>query len=257
MEKDSLLPNDIARLIELVRERGLPQHVAIIMDGNGRWAKKRGLPRTAGHQAGTQTAERLIRFAGRDLKLPYLTLFAFSTENWARPTEEVDFIMDLLDKFITEKLAEFEREGVHVNVLGDMTPLPDKLRQRVDQAVRETAGNSRLVLNIALNYGSRQEIIRACRDIAKRVASGEVDPAKIDEQAITTSLYTSEIPDPDLIIRTSGEMRLSNFLLWQAAYTELYFTDTLWPDFGPDELVRAIAEYQERERRYGSVEDAE
>ena len=243
--------------IELITKRGLPQHVGVIMDGNGRWAKKRDLPRTAGHQAGVQTAERLIRFAGRDLGLPYLTLFAFSTENWARPTTEIDFIMDLLDKFITEKLAEFEREGVRVIVSGDLTPLPDKLRQRVSDAVDETAENSRLVLNIALNYGARQEIVRACRQIAERVHSGEVDPTQIDEHTIASFLYTAQIPDPDLIIRTSGEMRLSNFLLWQAAYTELYFTDTLWPDFGPDELVGAIAQYQDRERRYGAVKEAE
>ena len=256
MEKDPLLQNKMAEMIELIRERGLPKHVAIIMDGNGRWAKQRGLPRTAGHQAGTQTAERLIRFAGRDLELPYLTLFAFSTENWARPRNEVDFIMDLLDKFITEKLAEFKREGVRVVVSGDLAPLPDKLRQRVSEAIEETTENSRLVLNIALNYGSRQEIVRACRRIAERVLLTEVDPSKIDEQMLAASLYTAEMPDPDLIIRTSGEMRLSNFLLWQAAYTELYFTDTLWPDFGPDELLGAIAQYQERERRYGAVKEA-
>ena len=251
------MQSDMPKLIEHVKERDLPQHVAIIMDGNGRWAKKRDLPRTAGHQAGVQTAERLIRFAVRGLGLSYLTLFAFSTENWARPATEIDFIMELLDQFITEKLAEFEREGVRVVVSGDVTPLPDKLRQRVSGAIAETAGNSRLVLNIALNYGSRQEIVRACRQIAERAASGEVDPAKIDEHTITSSLYTAEIPDPDLIIRTSGEMRLSNFLLWQAAYTELYFTDTLWPDFGSDELVAAIAQYQDRERRYGAVKEAE
>ncbi|HHR85834.1 MAG TPA: isoprenyl transferase [Candidatus Acetothermia bacterium] len=243
--------------IELIRERGLPQHVAIIMDGNGRWARQRGLPRTTGHQAGTQAAERLIRFAGRDLRLPYLTLFAFSTENWARPKSEVDFLMDLLDTFITEKLAEFEREGVRVVVSGDLAPLPDKLRQRVEGAIEETAENSRLVLNIALNYGSHEEIVRACRRIAERALSTEIDPAEIDEQMLASSLYTAEIPDPDLIIRTSGEMRLSNFLLWQAAYAELYFTDTLWPDFGPEELVGAITEYQERERRFGAVKEEE
>ncbi len=243
--------------IELIRERGLPKHVAIIMDGNGRWARQRDLPRTTGHQAGTQAAERLIRFACRDLRLPYLTLFAFSTENWARPKNEVDFIMDLLDTFITEKLAEFEREGVRVVVSGDLAPLPDKLRYRVEGAIDETAENSRLVLNIALNYGSHEEIVRACRQIAERALSTEIDPAEIDEQMLASSLYTAEIPDPDLIIRTSGEMRLSNFLLWQAAYAELYFTDTLWPDFGPEELVRAITEYQERERRFGAVKEEE
>jgi len=245
----------MSKLIEHLKEKGLPQHVAIIMDGNGRWAKKRDLPRTAGHQAGVQTAERLIRFACRDLGLSYLTLFAFSTENWARPATEIEFIIDLLDKFITDKLAEFKREEVRVVVSGDLAPLPDKLRQRVFGAVRETAENSRLVVNIALNYGARQEIARACRQIAMRVHSGEVDPRQINEHTIASFLYTADIPDPDLMIRTSGEMRLSNFLLWQAAYTELYFTDILWPDFSPDELVEAIAQYQNRERRYGAVEE--
>jgi len=239
--------------IELIRERGLPQHVAVIMDGNGRWAKQRDLPRTAGHQAGTQAAERLIRFARRQLGLKHLTLYAFSTENWARPTGEVDFLMDLLDQFIAEKLAEFEREEVRIVVLGDLARLPSTLQKHVRNAIERTAGNSALVLNVALNYGSRQEIVRACRKIAERAASGKVDPAKIDEQMFSSFLYTAQIPDPDLIIRTSGEMRLSNFLLWQAAYTELYFTDTLWPDFGEDELVSAIAQYQERDRRYGAV----
>ena len=239
--------------IELIRERGLPQHVAVIMDGNGRWAKQRDLPRTAGHQAGAQAAERLIRFARRQLGLKHLTLYAFSTENWARPTGEVDFLMDLLDQFIAEKLAEFEREEVRIVVSGDLARLPSTLQEHVRNAIERTAGNSALVLNVALNYGSRQEIVRACRKIAERAASGKVDPAKIDEQMFSSFLYTAQIPDPDLIIRTSGEMRLSNFLLWQAAYTELYFTDTLWPDFGEDELVSAIAQYQERDRRYGAV----
>ena len=257
MEKDSLLQNDTAKLIKLIRERGLPKHVAIIMDGNGRWAKQRDLPRTAGHQAGAQAAERLIRFIGRQLGVKYLTLYAFSTENWARPTGEVDFLMALLDQFISEKLAEFEREGVRVVVSGDLARLPNTLQYHVKNAVERTAENSTLVLNVALNYGSRQEIVRACHIIAEQAASGEIDPTKIDEQMIASLLYTAGIPDPDLIIRTSGEMRLSNFLLWQAAYTELYFTDTLWPDFGSDELLEAIAQYQERERRYGAVKEAE
>ena len=252
-----VLHSDMPTLIEQIRERGLPQHVAVIMDGNGRWAKKRDLPRTAGHQAGAQAAERLIRFAGGQLGLRHLTLYAFSTENWERPAGEVDFLMELLDRFISEKIAEFESEGVRVVVSGDLARLPAALQQHVRNAIERTAENSTLILNVALNYGSRQEIVRACRMIAEHVASGKIDPAKIDEHTISSSLYTSEIPDPDLIIRTSGEMRLSNFLLWQAAYTELYFSDTLWPDFGPDELLRAITQYQDRNRRFGAVEEME
>jgi undecaprenyl diphosphate synthase len=244
-------------LIERVKERELPRHIALIMDGNGRWAKKRDLPRTAGHQAGTQAAERLIRFAGQRLGLPYLTLFAFSTENWNRPAAEIDFIMDLLDRFISEKLSEFEKEGVRVVVSGDIERLPESLQQAITNAIRTTAKNDRLVLNIALNYGAREEIVRACRDIAGTVIKEGIDPTTIDQDTVARALYTREIPDPDLIIRTSGEMRLSNFLLWQAAYAELYFTTTLWPDFTPAELLQAIAAYQERERRFGAVEEGE
>ncbi len=242
-------------LIERVKQGGLPRHIALIMDGNGRWAKARGLPRTAGHQAGAQAAERLIRFAGRELGLEYLTLYAFSTENWSRPKEEVDFLMDLLDRFIAEKLREFVEEGVRLTVLGDLSPLPPRLRKTVEDAVTATADNSKLYLNVALNYGSRQEILRACRTLAAAAASGRLDPDAIGEEALAGSLYTADIPDPDLIIRTSGEKRLSNFLLWQAAYAELYFTPILWPDFTPEELLRAIETYQRRKRRFGRVEE--
>lgn len=244
-------------LIERVKERGLPRHIALIMDGNGRWAKRRDLPRTAGHQAGTQAAERLIRFAGQQLGLPYLTLFAFSTENWDRPAAEVDFIMDLLDRFICEKLSEFKREGVRVVVSGDIERLPESLQQAIINAIHTTAENNRLVLNVALNYGAREEIVRACRGIARTVMKEGIDPATIDKDTVARALYTHEIPDPDLIIRTGGEMRLSNFLLWQSAYAELYFTPTLWPDFTPAELVQTITDYQGRERRFGAVEEGE
>lgn len=239
--------------IEEVKTRGLPHHVAIIMDGNGRWAKQRGLERTAGHQAGAQAAERLIRFAGRQLGLKYLTLFAFSVENWNRPPAEVDFLMDLLERFIAEKLQEFISEGVRLCVSGDVKGLPVRVRETIARAIGETAKNDRLNLNIALNYGSRQEILDACQMIARAVQLGEFDLKMLDPEVFSKFLYTKDIPDPDLIIRTSGEMRLSNFLLWQAAYSELYFTDTLWPDFAPEELLNAIAAYQERNRRFGAV----
>jgi undecaprenyl diphosphate synthase len=247
----------MSTLIERVKARGLPQHIALIMDGNGRWAKKRGLTRTAGHQAGTQAAERLIRFAKRRLGLSHLTLFAFSTENWNRPAEEVDFIMDLLERFISEKIGEFKREGVRVVVSGEIDGLPSSVERAVTHAIEETAHNDGLILNIALNYGARQEIAQACRKIARAAVAGRIDPERIDVDTVSRFLYTAQIPDPDLVIRTSGEMRLSNFLLWQSAYTELYFTATLWPDFTPAELLRAIAAYQERERRFGIVKDGD
>ena len=239
--------------IEEVKARGLPHHVAIIMDGNGRWAEQRGLVRTAGHQAGAQAAERLIRFVGRQLGLKYLTLFAFSVENWNRPAAEVDFLMDLLEQFIAEKLQEFIGEGVRLCVSGDVKGLPVRVRETIARAIGETAKNDRLNLNIALNYGSRQEILGACQMIVRAVQLGELDLKMLDLEVFSKFLYTKDIPDPDLIIRTSGEMRLSNFLLWQAAYSELYFTETLWPDFAPEELLSAIAAYQERDRRFGAV----
>ena len=189
-------------LIDRIKERELPRHVAVIMDGNGRWAKARELSRTAGHQVGSQAAERLIRFIGRKLGLDYLTLFAFSTENWGRPVVEVDFLMDLLDRFICEKLAEFKQEGVRVVVSGEIAGLQPALQRAVVRAIEETAENDRLVLNIALNYGSRQEIVRACREIARAAVAGKLNPDTIEPDTITRLLYTAEIPDPDLIIRT-------------------------------------------------------
>jgi len=244
-------------LMERARAAGLPRHVAVIMDGNGRWATARGLPRTAGHQAGGRAAERLIRFAGRRLGLEYLTLFAFSTENWKRPEAEVEFLMDLLDQFITEKLAEFVREGVQLRVLGDVSRLPASLQDRVRQAIAQTAQNDRLHLAIGLNYGSRQEILRACRQVTLAAARGEVSPETLDPQTFSAFLDTHGTPDPDLVIRTSGEMRVSNFLLWQIAYAELCFTKTLWPDFTPAELVLEIVRYQDRERRFGGLGGAD
>jgi undecaprenyl diphosphate synthase len=247
----------MSTLIERVKERGVPRHIALIMDGNGRWANARGLSRAAGHQAGAQTVERLIRFAGRRLGLKHLTLYAFSTENWRRPEEEINFLMDLFDLYIAEKLKEFVEEGVRLSFLGDVKNLGARLQETVARAVQQTAKNNRLMVNIALNYGARQEIVRACQRIAHATMAGKIDPERIDSDAFARFLYTDEIPDPDLIIRTSGEKRLSNFLLWQAAYSELYFTDTLWPDFTPAELLRAIAVYQGRERRFGAVEEGE
>jgi undecaprenyl diphosphate synthase len=238
-------------LIDRVKEAGVPQHVALIMDGNGRWAKARGLPRTAGHQAGATAAERLIRFVGRRLGLKHLTLFAFSVENWSRSEEEVTFLMGLLDRFIKEKLREFVEERVRLKVLGDVSALPERLRETVMDAVVATAAGDRLQLNVALNYGARQEILRACRRITQAVAEGRLRTEDLNLSSFSEFLYSDGIPDPDLIIRTSGELRLSNFLLWQAAYAELYFTDTLWPDFTPAELLSALTAYQKRERRFG------
>ena len=242
-------------LVEHVTEAGVPRHVALIMDGNGRWAAARGLPRAAGHRAGAEAAERLVRFVGRRLGIEYLTLFAFSTENWSRPPAEIEDLMELLRHFIDEKISEFVDAGIRLRVIGKIAGLPPTLAQTVEDAIRRTEAGKKLHLTIALNYGSRQEIARACFQIGRELAAGTLAPADIDEEVLASRLYTNEIPDPDLIIRTSGETRLSNFLLWQAAYAELHFTKTCWPAFTPAEFVRILSAFQDCERRFGGLRE--
>jgi len=240
--------------LERLVEAGVPRHIALIMDGNGRWAAARGMARSAGHRAGADAAERLIRFAGEQLGIDYLTLYAFSTENWSRPEAEVSDLMELLRHFIEDKTDEFVHAGVRLRVLGDIDGLPAPLAETVRGAIRRTAVGEKLQLAIALNYGSRQEIVRACQRLAAELAADRLEPSAIDEDVFAGFLDTAGIPDPDLVIRTSGEARLSNFLLWQSAYAELFITDTYWPAFTPAELVGILAEYQRRERRFGGVD---
>ena len=229
-----------------------PLHVAIIMDGNGRWATSRGLPRVAGHKRGAEAVRRTI-VAAAELGIGYLTLFGFSSENWKRPPAEVDDLMGLLRHYLRGEIAELHRNGVRLRVIGDRSRLAPDIVALIENAEATTAGNTGLNLVVALSYGSRAEITAAMRTLAARVAAGQLTPAAIDEETVASALWTSGIPDPDLIIRSSGEKRISNFLLWQAAYAEFVFTDTLWPDFGKDELIAAIDEYQRRERRYGAA----
>ena len=229
----------------------LPKHVAIIMDGNGRWAKARGLPRVVGHRRGAD-AVRDIVIGGRELGIRYLTLYAFSSENWKRPASEVSDLMDLLRFFIRRELDELHRNGVRIRVIGERGRLAADIIELVELAETRTAGNPGLTLVIALNYGSQNEILAAARALAAEAAAGRLDPNSIDEALFRRHLQTSDMPDPDLVIRTSGEQRLSNFLLWQAAYAELVFTDTLWPDFTRHHLAEAVAAFQRRERRYGA-----
>jgi len=240
-------------ILDRIKGDRLPQHVALIMDGNGRWAASRGLPRTAGHRAGATAAERVIRFAGERIGLANVTLFAFSSENWNRPRDEVDFLMDLLREFIEERIGEFVEKGTRLYVAGELDALPDGLRETVERAVDRTQSGDRMTVTVALNYGGRQDIVRACERTVADVAAGRLSADRIDEEAISSRLMTAQIPDPDLVIRTSGELRLSNFLLWQSAYSELYFADAMWPDFTPAELIFAIDEYQRRERRFGGL----
>ena len=228
----------------------VPRHVAIIMDGNGRWAKARGLPRAAGHRQGAEAARKVLRAAG-EAGVECLTLYAFSSENWSRPKDEINDLMGLLRFYITRELDALHREGVRLRILGDHKAFQPDVAELVDQAVERTAGNRRMTLAIALNYGSRSELVRAAQSLARRVEAGEIGPADIDEAGIDAALDTAGLPPLDLLIRTSGEQRLSNFLLWQAAYAELLFVDTLWPDFDGDSLRAALADYSGRERRFG------
>jgi undecaprenyl diphosphate synthase len=227
-----------------------PVHVAIIMDGNGRWAAKRGLPRLAGHSAGAGAVKETIASA-IEIGISYLTIYSFSSENWNRPADEVSGLMSLFVDVLERELGNLERMNVRVLVIGAMDDLPPKTSAAFGRVVDRTSGNVGLTLVVALNYGARSEIARAARSIAIDAAGGTLDPESVDEDILASRLYTADIPDPDLLVRTSGELRLSNFLLWQIAYSELWVTSTLWPDFGRADLLRAVVEYQKRDRRFG------
>ncbi len=228
----------------------LPRHIAIIMDGNGRWAKKRGLPRTAGHAAGAETFRTIATYC-KEIGIEYLTVYAFSTENWKRPPEEVEAIMQLLEKYLIEAIGKMEKDKVKMKFFGDTTVLSPKLQGLISETERISNKFDGVQVNICVNYGGRDEIVRAARAYAKEYKD---TGKKIDEDSFKEYLYSKGMPDPDLIIRPSGELRLSNFLLWQSAYSEFYFTDTLWPDFNKKEIDRAIISYQKRDRRYGGVQ---
>lgn len=230
-------------------------HVAIIMDGNGRWAKGRGLPRTAGHRKGAEAARRAVE-AAVDLGIDTLTLFGFSAENWKRPVGEVSDLMTLLRFYLESEIDELHRQGVRLTVIGERSKLPGDVTDLIEKAEQRTRANSRLLLQIALSYGGRQEILEATRALAREVASGRMTAEDIDEEAFVRHLFTASVRDPDIVLRTSGEQRLSNFLLWQSAYSEFIFIDKLWPDFGRDDLAAALAELQVRERRFGALATA-
>lgn len=239
------LPNDL----QIDR---LPRHVAVIMDGNGRWAKQQGLPRIMGHRRGADTLKDLLRCCS-DWGVSALTAYAFSTENWGRPLEEVDFLMSLFERILRRELKEMMQEDVRIRFVGDLSLLPKSLQEEIAQSMADTAGNQGIQFTVATNYGGRQEIIQACQAIAHQVQTGEIQPTDINEHLFAQHLYTAGVGDPDLLIRTSGEMRISNFLLWQLAYAEIYITDTLWPDFDRQEFHQALVSYQKRDRRFGKV----
>ena len=230
----------------------LPNHVAIIMDGNGRWAKKKLLNRVKGHEQGSESVRVIVRTC-RELKIPYLTLYAFSTENWERPKAEVTALMALLNRFLKSEVKEMMENNIRLHAIGQIDRLPDTVRETLCRTMDQTRHNTAMQLNLALSYGGRAEILEMVRHLAVEVKAGRIEPDSISENLISDGLYTRGIPDPDLLIRTSGEMRISNFLLWQIAYAEIYFTETLWPDFGRKEFVHILSDFQKRERRYGKV----
>ncbi|WP_462409265.1 isoprenyl transferase [Neobacillus sp. Marseille-QA0830] len=238
--------------IEQIKERPVPEHVAIIMDGNGRWAKKRALPRIAGHHEGMKVVRKTTMLAN-DLGIKTLTLYAFSTENWKRPKNEVDYIMKLPEEFLGTFLPELVANNVQVKMMGYIDQLPPHTRRAIEQAMEQTKNNNGLVLNFALNYGSRAEILDAVKQVLNDYNNGILNETGINEEVFSSYLMTSDFKDPDLLIRTSGEIRLSNFMLWQLAYSEFWFTDVLWPDFSEEHLIEAIEAYQSRQRRFGGI----
>ncbi|MBD2252036.1 isoprenyl transferase [Nostoc parmelioides] len=230
----------------------IPQHIAVIMDGNGRWATRQGLPRIAGHRQGARTLKELLRCC-KDWGIKALTAYAFSTENWQRPIEEVDFLMLLFERLLRRELSQMHREGVRISFIGDLSALPKSLQTEMERSMTETLNNQAIHFTVAVNYGSRNEITRACRQVAELVQQGKLSADAVNEDIVEQHLYTVDTQPPDLLIRTSGEMRLSNFLLWQMAYTEMYFTDILWPDFDRAAFHQALLSYQKRDRRFGQV----
>ena len=241
-------------IIDKVLRGHVPEHIAIIMDGNGRWAKARALPRIAGHKEGINSVREITRVCG-EVGVRHLTLYTFSTENWKRPLSEVNALMHLLLKTIKEEIKELHRKGVRFTIIGDLDTIPVKTAEGLRDGIEITKANTGLNLNLALNYGSRQEIVEAMKSIAYQVKAGEVKPKNIDVELLSNCLLTNSMPDPELLIRTSGEHRLSNFLLWQIAYTEIFMTDLFWPEFREEQLLNAILDFQSRERRFGNIKE--
>jgi len=241
-----LTPEQLSR----IDSAHLPDHIAVIMDGNGRWAKRRRLPRVMGHRAGMKAVEELVNNC-RQLEIRALTLYSFSSENWKRPQFEIEALMALLDEHLVKEIDRMERENIRFNTIGCIQALPDLVQEKIASAKDRTRKNNGMVLTLALSYGAREEIAEAARRLALRVQAGEIQVGEINEQLFAGSLETADLPDPDLLIRTSGELRISNFLLWQVAYTEFYFTEVLWPDFRAEHLLDALLSYQHRQRRFG------
>lgn len=236
----------------VIDPKAIPRHVAVIMDGNGRWAKRKAMNRIRGHEQGSESVREIVR-ASREIGIDYLTLYAFSEENWNRPRYEIQALMHLLKRFLKSELREMLENGIRLHTIGRTNKLPEDVRNALLETIEKTRHNQEMVLTLALSYGGRQELVDGMANLARRVKAGQLDPKDISEDTISEVLYTADMPDPDLLIRTSGEFRISNFLLWQIAYTEIYVTPTLWPDFRKEEYLSAIADFQQRERRFGKT----
>lgn len=244
--------NPGSHLLACLDKSRVPRHVAVIMDGNGRWATQKGFPRIYGHRAGMETVRRVIEIAS-DIGIEVLTLYVFSTENWRRPSEEVEFLMSLPGEYLVREIDNLMKNGVRIYAIGDLDGLPANAAKAIRDAMETTAQNKGLIVNLAINYGGRAEIVGAAKKLAEKVRQGEISPEDITEETFATALLTADFPDPELVIRPSGELRLSNFLLWQAAYSELWFSEVYWPDFSKEDFLRAILDFQKRERRFGGI----
>jgi len=242
--------NDLFKLIDMQK---VPEHVAIIMDGNGRWATKKGLPRSYGHKRGVNVLKEILK-ASKKLGCKVLTVYAFSTENWTRPTKEVDFLINLFSEVLRNEIDEIHEESTKIKFIGDLSPFPETLKKIISSSESLTKNNNKFLLNVCANYGGRQEIVKVARELALKSSSGEIKPSEVNEELFNSELLTRGIKDPELLIRTSGEKRISNFLLWQLAYSEIYISDVLWPDFNEFEFLKAIIDYQSRNRRFGGIE---
>jgi len=253
MSLEKVIDDKISDLLMKIDKQKLPKHVAIIMDGNGRWATRKGLPRSFGHKQGVSVLKKILKVA-KNLGCKVITVYAFSTENWTRPTKEVDFLINLFSEVLRTEIDEIHEESIKIKFIGDLSPFPENLKKIITSSESLTKNNNKFLLNVCVNYGGRQEIVKVAKEIALKSCSGEIKPSEVDEKLINSELLTSGIKDPELLIRTSGEKRISNFLLWQLAYSEIYISDVLWPDFNEFEFLKAIIDYQSRNRRFGGIE---
>jgi len=253
MSLEKVIDNKINDLLMKIDKQKLPKHVAIIMDGNGRWATRKGLPRSFGHKQGVSVLKKILK-AAKNLGCEVITVYAFSTENWTRPTKEVDFLINLFSEVLRNEIDEIHAESTKIKFIGDLSPFPETLKKIISNSESLTKNNNKFLLNVCINYGGRQEIVKVAKELALKSSSGEIKPSEVNEELFNSELLTGGIKDPELLIRTSGEKRISNFLLWQLAYSEIYISDVLWPDFNEFEFLKAIIDFQSRNRRFGGIE---